>query len=135
MRCKPSSNNAFTLIEVLVALVILAFVGVMLAQVTSQSVDQADYLKRKTVAAWVAQNRLTELKLLQQSGQTLTLGEQQVEQMGLKWQTDTLVEKQADGVVRIEIAVFQPVEAESSLFRLTGYLVDAPQVGDSGDGG
>jgi len=116
------TKAGFTLMEVLIALVILAFVSLVLVQVTSQSTSQADYLKRKMVAVWIAQDRLTYLKLLSTSGMELELGEQEVEQANLSWSSDALVTKTANGVITIEVAVYQPPGSDTSLYRLTGFV-------------
>ncbi|WP_438463017.1 type II secretion system minor pseudopilin GspI [Marinomonas sp. PE14-40] len=116
------TKAGFTLMEVLVALVILAFVSLVLVQVTSQSTSQADYLKRKMLAVWIAQDRLTYLKLLSISGQELELGDQEVEQANLSWSSEALVTKTANGVITIEVAIFQPPSAENSIYRMTGFV-------------
>jgi general secretion pathway protein I len=116
------TKAGFTLMEVLVALVILAFVSLVLVQVTSQSTSQADYLKRKMLAVWIAQDRLTYLKLLSISGQELELGDQEVEQANLSWSSEALVTKTANGVISIEVAVFQPPGADNSIYRMTGFV-------------
>ena len=55
--------RGFTLLEVLVALAIVAMsVGALLGTVTS-SASSVIYLKDKTLAEWVALNRLTELRI------------------------------------------------------------------------
>ena len=124
------TKAGFTLMEVLVALVILAFVSLVLVQVTSQSTSQADYLKRKMVAVWIAQDRLTYLKLLSISGQELELGDQEVEQANLTWSSEALVTQTANGVITIEVAVFQPPEADTSLYRLKGFVAAATEDAD-----
>jgi general secretion pathway protein I len=59
----PVSARGFTLLEVLVALAIVAMsVGALLGTVTS-SASNVIYLKEKTLAEWVALNRLTELRI------------------------------------------------------------------------
>ena len=55
--------RGFTLLEVLIALAIVAMsVGALLGTVTS-SASNVIYLKEKTLAEWVALNRLTELRI------------------------------------------------------------------------
>jgi general secretion pathway protein I len=55
--------RGFTLLEVLIALAIVAMsVGALLGTVTS-SASNVIYLKDKTLAEWVALNRLTELRI------------------------------------------------------------------------
>lgn len=58
-----SANKGFTLIEVMVA---LAIVALSLAAVTasmSQMIDAAQTMKDRTYASWIAQNRIAELRL------------------------------------------------------------------------
>jgi len=59
----PASARGFTLLEVLIALAIVAMsVGALLGTVTS-SASNVIYLKDKTLAEWVALNRLTEVRI------------------------------------------------------------------------
>jgi general secretion pathway protein I len=56
-------TRGFTLLEVLIALAIVAMsVGALLGTVTS-SASNVIYLKEKTLAEWVALNRLTEVRI------------------------------------------------------------------------
>ncbi len=56
-------TRGFTLLEVLIALAIVAMsVGALLGTVTS-SASNVIYLKEKTLAEWVALNRLTEIRI------------------------------------------------------------------------
>jgi general secretion pathway protein I len=58
-----SGSHGFTLLEVLVALAIVALsAGALLGSVTS-SASNVIYLKQKTLAEWVALNRLTEVRI------------------------------------------------------------------------
>jgi general secretion pathway protein I len=59
-------SRGFTLLEVLIALAIVAMsVGALLGTITSSASNVA-YLKDKTLAEWVALNRLTEIRISQQ---------------------------------------------------------------------
>jgi general secretion pathway protein I len=55
--------RGFTLIEVLVALAIAALSLSAVAAAVSQMVDAATSMKDRTFAAWIAQNKITELRL------------------------------------------------------------------------
>lgn len=57
-------QKAFTLIEVLVALAVLAIGMMTLVKVATQNTIQTAYLKDKTLAQWVAINKVNEVKLL-----------------------------------------------------------------------
>lgn len=55
-------QSGFTLIEVLVALLILAISMAAIIRATSQTVKDLDYLQNKTTAHWVALNTLARLQ-------------------------------------------------------------------------
>lgn len=75
---KPSIANltgrkqqGFTLIEVMVALVIVAVTLSALSMALSQTVFQQGSMQNRVLATWVAQNQMIELQRAQQSGQRL----------------------------------------------------------------
>lgn len=96
-------NRGFTLIEVLIALAIVALaVGALLGTVTS-SASNVIYLKEKTLAEWVALNRLTEIRIAQQMPDK---GKRtgNAEMGGLKWQwEEEVIELPVKGMFRVEI--------------------------------
>ncbi|MBL8521963.1 MAG: type II secretion system minor pseudopilin GspI [Betaproteobacteria bacterium] len=53
--------RGFTLVEILIALVILAIALSAAGRATNLSIDAAREVRLKTLAAWVAQNRAAEL--------------------------------------------------------------------------
>ena len=55
--------RGFTLLEVLVALAIFALIAASVLTASARSVRTASQLENKTLAMWVADNRLTELQL------------------------------------------------------------------------
>ncbi|WP_252178039.1 type II secretion system minor pseudopilin GspI [Endozoicomonas sp. 4G] len=57
------SAKGFTLLEVLMAMTILAIAGITVLRTTSESLDNSQYLKHKTMARWVADNELVDLYL------------------------------------------------------------------------
>jgi general secretion pathway protein I len=96
-------QRGFTLLEVLIALAIVAMsVGALLGTVTS-SASNVIYLKDKTLAEWVALNRLTEVRIDQQmpgkgqrSGNTVMAGQR------WEWQEE-VIELPIKGMFRIEV--------------------------------
>jgi general secretion pathway protein I len=93
----------FTLLEVLIALAIVALaVGALLGTVTS-SASNVIYLKDKTLAQWVALNRLTEIRIAQvmpDKGRRTGF----TEMAGQKWQWESeVIELPVKGLFRIEV--------------------------------
>jgi general secretion pathway protein I len=99
----PRRERGFTLLEVLIALAIVAIsVGALLGTVTS-SASNVIYLKDKTLAEWVALNRLTEIRIAQQLPQK---GRRtgNAEMGGQRWQwEEEVTELQIKGMFRIDI--------------------------------
>lgn len=60
---KKHTQKAFTLLEVLVAMSVLAIGMLTLVKVSTQNTIQTSYLKDKTFAHWVAVNKMNEVKL------------------------------------------------------------------------
>jgi len=97
--------RGFTLIEVLVALVIVTVgMSAVLATLTS-SADTTGYLRDKTFAEWVALNRIAELRL---QAQRVATGKStgDMEMGGRKWHWEQEVTKlDVPGVQRIDVRV------------------------------
>ena len=55
-------NNGFTLIEVLVALVILSIALTAIVKATGQNIRNTHYLQNKNIAAWIATETLNEAR-------------------------------------------------------------------------
>jgi general secretion pathway protein I len=83
-----SVARGFTLVEVLVALMIVAMGLAALMTAVSGTARASGYLRDKTLAQWIALNRLTEVRL-----NTNTLGDDhdigQVDFANRKWHYDT----------------------------------------------
>jgi general secretion pathway protein I len=72
----PSASRGFTLVEVLVALMIVAMGLAALMVAVSGTARTSGYLRDKTLAQWMALNRLSEVRLnLSKSGQNTDIGE------------------------------------------------------------
>lgn len=63
---KAVKQQGMTLLEVMLALVILATSGLAVMNAASEALKNQAYLQDKTLALWVASNRLVELKLEKQ---------------------------------------------------------------------
>lgn len=56
-------SRGFTLLEVLVALTIVAFSLTAVAASMSQMIDAATTMRERTYASWIAQNKIAEIRL------------------------------------------------------------------------
>jgi len=97
--------NGFTLIEVMVAMVIavLALVGVLAA--ISQMVDSGIAMRERTYASWIAQNKITELRLANVIPD-VSESNGEVEFADLEWAwTATVSETGVENLFRVDVDV------------------------------
>jgi general secretion pathway protein I len=98
-------NRGFTLIEVLVALAIVAVGMAAVMRALSSSADTVFYLKDKTFAQWVALNQIANLRV---TGQIPAVGnsEGDIDYAGRKWHwRQEVVASEVPGVERIDVRV------------------------------
>lgn len=62
-RCKSGNSGGFTLVEVLVAVAVLAIAMAAIIKATAENGANAGYLRDKTFAHWIASNKLAEMQL------------------------------------------------------------------------
>ncbi len=60
---RRSGQSGFTLIEVMIALVLVAIALISLVNTSGQSAYNAGYLKELTLAQWIAENKAVEYQL------------------------------------------------------------------------
>lgn len=113
---------AFTLIEVLAALVIVALGMLGVIQAVGQTANNSSYLRDKTVAHWIAMNRLTQVRL-ERSAPKIDKTSDEVEMVGRRWRwTMNVTQTPVESMRRIDISV-RPAEApeNTSLASISGF--------------
>ena len=120
---RRGKHAAFTLIEVLVALAIVSIGMLAVIQAVSQTVDNAAYLRDKTLAHWVAMNQLT-LMRLNQAPTVKGTSSGDADMAGQRWRWSAEVTQTAiDSMLRIDITVrAADADEHSQLATLTGFL-------------
>jgi len=118
----PRRQRGFTLLEVMVALVIVAL-GLMAAfgQV-NQSLTVASRLREKTLANWVAVNQMTRLRLL---GEFPAIGTRsdEVEMARTTWRyTIKVVKTPLAALRRVDISIAFGDRPDAVVTTLTGFL-------------
>jgi general secretion pathway protein I len=138
MRSEPAQHargsGGFTLIEVLVALAIVAFGLIAVFGQLNQTVTAASYLRNKTLAHWVAMNRLAELRLSGTFPGASTSSDD-VEMANTTWHyEETFSETEDAGVRRVDLTVSHSDDPDRPLATAVGFLVSRPPVSSAGTG-
>ena len=96
--------RGFTLIEVLIALTVVALsAGALLGAVTS-SASNVIYLKEKTLAEWVALNRLTEIRMaVDMPGEGRRKGSTTMAGMRWEWEEEVTELPVVEGLFRVDV--------------------------------
>lgn len=111
----------FTLIEIVVALAVLAVAMGALISGMARYADNASYLREKTVALWVAHNRLVELEMTP-VWPTLGRSDGDVEMAGAEWRWFVTVTESPDPAVRrVDIRV-QLKERAGDVAALSAFI-------------
>lgn len=119
-------TRGFTLVEVMVALAVVAIALPALLVALYQQVDSTAYLRDKTMAHAVAANKLTELRLLSRARQGLFRGNDGgVAQMGERdwywWLQSQPTE--VEQFYRVEISVaLEETSRDAPLYTLVAFL-------------
>ena len=122
----PRAFLGFTLVEVMVALAVVAVALPALLVTLSQQLDGLRYLEDRTHAQWVAANRLAELRLVVGAKGSLQTdrvsGTEEMAGRTWYWWSEG-VETEVPGFFRYEIVVSDQEDGEASpVHTLDGYL-------------
>lgn len=123
---KPMKNKGFTLIEVMVALAIIAIALAALIKASGNHTRSAGYLKSKTLAHYVAMNEVAKLQT-ENAWPDLGTKKDDTEMAGVTWYWTRVVEKTADesGNIRgLKFSVFQHDGREHSLAQVQAFIAN-----------
>jgi general secretion pathway protein I len=114
-------GRGFTLIEVMVALTIVAFSLTTVAASMSQMIDAANTMRDRTYASWIAQNKLAEMRLAGVFPEvSATSGE--VEYANTSWEWRAVVsETGIENFRRIDVSITH-VGSEYVIRTVTGFI-------------
>jgi general secretion pathway protein I len=113
--------GGFTLVEILVALLVLAIALTATARGLGAAIDTTAALRDRTLARWVAEDKLAEIEL-RKDWPALDVKEGDADMGGraFHWRQETGVTPAAR-MRRVELSIFLPGE-DAPLARLTGFV-------------
>jgi len=119
-------RRGFTLVEVLVALAIVAIALMAALRAAGQGTSAAGELRLRLFAGWVAENRLAEHRA---RGDWLPLGiSRGLQSQGgveLAWREEVIATPNP-AFRRVDVFVSAPAQESRALARLTGFVVQPP---------
>jgi len=121
---RKSHAKGFTLLEVMVALAVIALALAAATSAVSGNIRNASGLQQRTYAHWVAMNKLTEMQLANQWPATKTTKGSSL-MAKQEWYWSATITKTPDGfdlIRKVDITVRLNEDDESSLITLTGFV-------------
>lgn len=99
------SSRGFTLIEVMIALLVFGLIATAAAEVGSQYISSYERVRDKTLAAWIADNRIAEIRL-QKKLPAISENAKDADYGPYRWQVTTKVLATAElKMRRVEVEV------------------------------
>ena len=124
-RPKLLRSRGFTLVEVMVALAIVAVAVPALLLALFQQLDGTEYLRNRSMASWVATDRMNELRLVVAKQGAIPegefLGEARLAERDwywwIEWQTTEI-----PGFIRVDVKVSSEEDRIQALHTLTAFI-------------
>ena len=123
-------GTGFTLIEVMVALVIVSLALAGIATSMGQMIDTANTMRDRTFASWIAQNQIAEIRL---AGVIPEVGESSdvVDYANTTWEwTANVSETGVENLLRVEVSVSY-AGSDDRIRQVTGFIGEPVPPGQS----
>jgi len=117
----PCRKRAFTLVEVMVALAIIALSLTAVAAKMSRMIDTSNSMRERTYASWIAQNKIAEMRLANVLPDvSATSGE--VDYANLTWRWRAVVsESGIENLYRVDVEVSDANDI-AVIRKVTGFI-------------
>ncbi|MCG8371011.1 MAG: type II secretion system minor pseudopilin GspI [Proteobacteria bacterium] len=124
------TERGFTLLEVMVALMIVGLTLLAAAATVSQMIDSADTMRDRTYASWIGQNKIVEMRL---SGTvpdvSTTSGELDYGYGRWEWRA-VVSETGIDNFMRVDVSVSR-VDTDYVVRTVTGFIGEPVRPGQA----
>ncbi len=122
------SEQGFTLVEVMVALTIVAFSLTAIAASMNQMIDAANAMRDRSYASWIAQNKIAELRLANITPEvSATSGE--VDYANGEWSWRAVIsETGIENFYRVDVSISH-AGSEYVIRTVTGFIGEPVPVG------
>lgn len=127
MHANNRASAGFTLIEVLAALVIVSLGMLGVIEAIGQTASNSTLMRDRTIAHWVAMNRLTAARL-ETRAPNIAKTSDEVEMVGRRWRwTMEVSETPIESMRRIDVSVSEAEDGEEgrTLATVTGFYGSA----------
>lgn len=125
-----SRMRAFTLVEVMVALAIIALSLTAVATKMGRMIDTSNAMRERTYASWIAQNKIAELRLTNVIPDvSATSGEIEYANSTWYWRAE-ISESGIENLFRADVTVFFP-DNDSVVRKVTGFIGEPIPPGQS----
>ncbi|MEM1090619.1 MAG: type II secretion system minor pseudopilin GspI [Pseudomonadota bacterium] len=122
---RASRQRGFTLLEVLVALVVVSVGLAAISRLGVQHAQSAMALDELTLAGWVASNTI-ELARLEPSGLNVGRRQGQTTMGRQRWYWEmNVAQTEVDSILRLDVAVFADSRRQQQVVSLSGFMPQA----------
>lgn len=123
-RAAPARSDGFTLLEVLIALAVLALALTALVRAAGLSSNDFAGLRERSLAGWVAANVITEVRLAP-NPPAPGRSDGKLRYAGRDWRWELSVQDTPEaGIRRLDVRVFAGEEREAASATLAGFSGD-----------
>ena len=123
-----TKSRGFTLIEVMVALTIVAFSLTAVAASMNQMIDAANAMRERTYASWIAQNKIVEMRLANTMPEVSTTSGD-VDYANSTWSWRAVVsETGIENFMRVDVSITH-LDSEYTRRTVTGFIGEPVPVG------
>ena len=117
----PGRHRGFTLVEVMVALAIIALALTAIAAKMSRMIDTSNSMRERTYASWIAQNKITELRLANVIPEvSTTSGDVEYADQTWRWRA-VVSESGVENLFRVDVEVLY-ADGDAVIRKVTGFI-------------